>query len=276
MTQKQFEELVRKGIITHTGLTEKLSDPEFDIDKYITQTGILRSIKEDLKIDTPAEVLDVILAGGNVKIDADITIAEGTSLKFSTDTQLDLNGKSITGTVANIDKTNHDGDIVRISGTKSSIKNGSLIDNHVWDGKSTPAAVIFVENGAEVELDNVQVSGIYPLWVKGDGSTVTIKSGEFKSTDSQTLYVQGQSKIIIEGGTFEAPDYKGKNYCLNVKDDQFLKGKNAVDYIEVRGGTFKGFNPAANAENPVSSFVAEGYESVEVTPGVFVVQAIIN
>ena len=70
-----------------------------------------------------------------------------------------------------------------------------------------------------------------------------------------------ESHLIITGGTFEAKVLEQDQYwVLNIQDQHYAAGST----ITVYGGSFKNFDPANNkSENPATSFVAEGYESVE-------------
>lgn len=270
MTTKEFDALVNKGLITQVGTIGDTVMPTPDFCKmHVTHVNVADELVE-ADVDTPAEVLNVFGDGGEVELAGDVVLDPAQTITVSKDSAIDLKGNALKGQVSPSWKDN--GDLLHIAGGNVRIANGTIKDELAWDGKSSPAGTVFVDGGAQVELENVNVEGVYPVWVKDNGAVVTIKSGSFKSTVSQTLYVQGQSKIIVEGGTFEAPMFGTKNYCLNVKDSDYVKTKPATDYIEVRGGRFINFNPAMNSENPMSSFVAEGYESVEVGPGVFEVR----
>lgn len=272
MNAKQFDALVNKGAVTHVGVVadiERLSTDDFCA-HHITHHEIASELVEN-KIDTVDEIIAALTCGGPIKVEGDINLNPATTVLISKDTELNLNDKTISGEVGS--SSNNGGEMFYIDGCRVMIKNGSIADNLEWDGKSTPAGAVLITNGAEVEFDSVNVKGIYPVWIKGDGAVVTIKSGDFRSTVSQTIYIQGQSKVIIEGGNFEAPMFGTRNYCLNIKDSEYDKTKPATDYFEVRGGRFVNFNPAMNdAENPTTSFVAAGYESVEVEPNVFEVR----
>ena len=151
--------------------------------------------------------------------------------------------------------------------------NGHTLKNAV---ENAATDVIVVAEGATltVEGDGVieAVSGNDGYTIIADG-TVVINGGEFKAGKdangeaNAVVYVRGNGKAFVNGGYF--PNENASNYVLNKKD-----ADKATTVIEVRGGKFVGFNPAQSpSENPVENFVAEGYESVEVETGVFVVKA---
>ena len=151
--------------------------------------------------------------------------------------------------------------------------NGYTLKNAV-DNAATDVIVVAEGATLTVEGDGVieAVSGNDGYTIIADG-TVVINGGEFKAGKdangeaNAVVYVRGKGKAFVNGGYF--PNENASNYVLNKKD-----ADKATTVIEVRGGKFVGFNPAQSpSENPVENFVAEGYESVEVATGVFVVQA---
>lgn len=236
-------------------------------DDLINELNILAETPEETEAAIEA-LVEKIKEGGEVSINRNIERAPKNTVKLTKSSIIEGNGKTLYGEVNSNNKEG--GDLLHISnGANVEIKNLNIKDNHKWDGKSSPAAALFIDGSSNVKLENVNVKGVYPIWVNGNDSLLTIKGGEYKSTVSQAIYVYGQSKIIIEDGTFEAPMWGNKNYCINIKDSAYNKTKPATDYVEIKGGRFINFNPAQNAENPMTSFVADGYKSVEVEPGVW-------
>lgn len=103
----------------------------------------------------------------------------------------------------------------------------------------------------------------YSMAVWCDNGTVVINDGIYKNeTDSSArgtdlIYASGTGCIEINGGVFEAAK---PEWTLNVKDADYKAG---TAKIIVKGGKFKGFDPANNnAEGAGTNFVAEGYKSV--------------
>ena len=106
-------------------------------------------------------------------------------------------------------------------------------------------------------------SDMYSMAVWADSGKVVINNGVYKNaTDGSArgtdlIYASGTGCIEINGGIFEAAK---PEWTLNVKDSDYKAG---TAKIVVKGGSFKGFNPAnSNAEGPGTNFVAEGYKSV--------------
>lgn len=103
----------------------------------------------------------------------------------------------------------------------------------------------------------------YSMAVWADNGTVVINDGVYKNeTDGSTrgtdlIYASGNGCIEINGGIFEAAK---PEWTLNVKDADYKAG---TANIIVKGGSFKGFDPANNnAEGAGTNFVADGYKSV--------------
>lgn len=102
-----------------------------------------------------------------------------------------------------------------------------------------------------------------------DGGHLIINGGTYyvekdaKGKSNSTIYARKACTIEINGGVFSAePNAEGKTpYVLNQADDL------TVNCFSVKGGIFVGFNPADVNENKgaITSFVAEGYKSVETT-----------
>ena len=80
--------------------------------------------------------------------------------------------------------------------------------------------------------------------------------GSSRGTD--LIYASGTGCIEINGGVFEAAK---PEWTLNCKDADYKAG---TAKIIVKGGSFKGFDPANNsAEGAGTNFVADGYKSVK-------------
>lgn len=159
----------------------------------------------------------------------------------------------------------------------------------------------FSESNGVISTGN---SDCYPLWVKNGGELTIEGNGKViakEATYSMAVWVQG-GKLIINGGKFynggdgcdliyvsnggeahiyggefhatkrssEVPGTKNEYSALNIKDSD-----RATSKILVYGGRFYGFNPANNlSEGPNTNFVAEGYESVEISPNVWEVKKV--
>lgn len=179
--------------------------------------------------------------GGEVTLTEDVALSQ--SLQVQYDMTINLNGKNIT--VANESNELGEGDGIIVTGGKLTI------------------------NGEGTVKANTRA-----LWARGNGGAeIVINGGKYvgattASANSEVIYVSGNGKISIYGGSFEAVNqsdaFATAQYAvLNLHGN----GKTGCD-IKVYGGMFKNFNPADNiSENPKQSFVAEGYEVVTKTVG---------
>ena len=120
-------------------------------------------------------------------------------------------------------------------------------------------------NGGVTTLDGAgTVSGTlgsdnYSMAVWASNGTVVINDGTYiNMTDGSTRgTASGTGRIEINGGIFEAAK---PEWTLNCKDVDYKAG---TAKIIVKGGSFKGFDPANNnAEGAETNFVADGYKSV--------------
>ncbi len=121
------------------------------------------------------------------------------------------------------------------------------------------------------------------IWARGNtGAEVNIYGGNYVGSqdgNSSVIYASGDGVVNIYGGVFEAKIADKTSYAnktegvyaaLNVQDNQGT--------INVYGGTFINFDPvnpgtelASWNEAHPNGFVADGYVSVEIEEGVFVV-----
>ena len=145
--------------------------------------------------------------------------------------------------------------------------------------KSGIASVIKAANGAVVTV-NATTGGIdagsgatnnYAFYA--NSGTIIINGGNYtvgldKNGDGNAIayadraWEKGPGTIRVNGGTFEAAAAKnGHSYVLNAKD-----GNGCT--IEVKGGTFKNFDPSNNiSEGEGTNFVASGYAVTAVENG---------
>lgn len=134
------------------------------------------------------------------------------------------------------------------------------LNGHKLEYTGTDNAVMFRvnESGALTINGEGTVKSTGYIGLAYENGSITINGGDYDA--DCTVFQANGGEIYINGGTFTVRDSQwGTTYMLNHYDS--LK---EVGLIEVRGGSFKGFNPADNkAENPQMSFVPEGYEVVK-------------
>lgn len=102
-----------------------------------------------------------------------------------------------------------------------------------------------------------------------NGGTYNVGANTNSGKSNATIFVFGpdingrNGSVEINGGVFmaEADTNDGTLFVLNQSDDI------TDNCFSVKGGTFVGFNPASvnEAHGTITSFVAEGYKSVETT-----------
>ena len=151
------------------------------------------------------------------------------------------------------------------------VENDVVIDlngNDLIVNNPKDAIWIRVNNGATLTIDNEAQSTrstreVYSGTIIADcyiasaneGGVIEVYDGYYE-TSSTTLFQANGGEVYIYGGYFKVTNEKyGTTYMLN-----HIDSKKNVGLIEVTGGQFEGYNPAAStSENPVMSFVPEGY-----------------
>lgn len=183
-----------------------------------------------------------------------------------------LNGKAATiKVVENIDITNQ-----LVVGRKVTLDlNGKTLSNSadIWDkdGDKSNWSLISVQGNGNLTISGegnmlAKANDCYVIDVRDTGAKVTIENGTFNG-NLHTIYVN-KGELVVNGGTFDLQQVdskKGKEFMLNCLDANYTAG---TAKITVYGGTFKGFNPEANAAESVektTNFVAKGYVAVEGT-----------
>ena len=188
----------------------------------------------------------------NLEKGATVTLAEnysvdskskGVTIGVGVTSVLNLNGKKFSNKNA-------------VTDNKAALQvHGDLTINGDGEAYCAGGAVnnaIIVEQGGHLVING----GTYNVGKAGNG------------TSNATIFVAGPDKygrngsVEINGGVFMAEaGTDGTPFVLNQSDDI------TVNCFSVKGGTFVGFNPASvnEAKGAITSFVAEGYKSVETT-----------
>lgn len=256
MTIEELNQLAECGFITDVAvIAECKKNPELlntiDFGQYVSQVTSPLDVKEaeDLLRELMAEAAEVALKS-NTKL--------ATALVIEKEMTFDLNGKNLScGSFAE--------------------KNGEMLEGDV------DSFVFWVKKGGKLTINGngvVESSACkYSMAVWAQGGEVVINGGSYKNNGegSDLIYASAGGKITINGGEFhpcakeEGVDGTADLYtALNIKD-----GDRKTTKIEVYGGKFFNFDPANNAsEGKNTSFVANGYESVEIESGVFEVRKI--
>ena len=175
-----------------------------------------------------AESLKALFAtGGEAKLAADLIIDESMAVKAGKEVTLDLNGKTIKNT-----------------------SNSSAIDVYgklVINGEGT------VDGGEGG--DNVAVWSLAGGKLTINGGTFTV-GADANGSGNSTIYTTG-GDVVINGGTFStAAKYRDQYWTIN-------KQNGSTGKVEIYGGTFPGFDPAHPNTDDETTYVPDGYVSVE-------------
>lgn len=203
-----------------------------------------------MEVSTEEELLDAVLNSTDVKLANSVELVE--PLIIDHDFNLVVDSES---TLSMPDPATY-GSILRSTSGTLTISGDGIIDGGSDD------------NGA----------GSNRTAVRADGGNVVIESGNFKLAQGlNSVIYASKGHIYIYGGEFSADNEAEGNssqpyWLLNVLDSAYKSGEAS---ITVYGGKFYGFDPANNlSEGEGTNFVAEGYESIEIEPGVFEVRSI--
>lgn len=191
-------------------------------------------------------------AGKEVTLSEDYFVADkskGVTLDVGVTSVLNLNGKKF---------SNEN----RLEENKAALQvHGDLTIN--GDGE------VYCEGGANNNAIIVEQGGHLVI----NGGTYNVGANTNSGKSNATIFVMGPDKygkngsVEINGGVFMAEAGSDSDatpttpFVLNQHDDI------TVNCFSVKGGTFVGFNPASvnEAKGAITSFVADGYKSVETT-----------
>lgn len=176
--------------------------------------------------------------GGEATLAADLVLDESMAVKSGKEVVLNLNGKTV--------KNNSNSAAFEVY--------GSLVLN----GEGT------VDGGEGG--DNVAVWSMPGGKLTINGGTYTV-GADANGLGNSTIYTTG-GDVVINGGTFStAAKYRDSYWTIN-------KQNGSTGKVEIYGGTFPGFDPANPNTDDETTYVADGYVSVEkdgvwtVLPGV--------
>ena len=176
------------------------------------------------KYETLAEAIAAAKAGDTITLLANVADFEGAVV--TKNLTFDFGDYTITGktgaTVLHVKNAK-----VTLNGKTGGIDGGAGGDN----------IAVRADTGAEVIING----GVYTVGADANG------------LGNSTVYVTDNGKVTINGGTFSSKaTYNGKHYVLNVNNS-------AKGTFEVKGGTFKDFDPLSGDDNLGGNFAPEGY-----------------
>ena len=176
--------------------------------------------------------------GGEATLAADLVLDESMAVKSGKEVVLNLNGKTV--------KNNSNSSAFDVYG--SLVING---EGTVDGGEGGDNNAVWSMPGGKLTIN---------------GGTYTV-GADANASGNSTIYTTG-GDVVINGGTFSsAAKYAGRYWTIN-------KQNGSTGKVEIYGGTFPGFDPANPNTDDETTYVAEGYVSVEkdgvwtVLPGV--------
>ena len=143
------------------------------------------------------------------------------------------------------------------------VRAGMVIDlngfNLTYNGTADVMARVY-EGGLTFEGEGIVETAASYVALAYEGATITVNGDASFKAGSCTVFQANGGKIYLNGGFYEVADTQwGTTFMLNHYDS--LKD---VGLIEVKGGSFKGFNPADNkADGQGTSYLADGYSVIE-------------
>ncbi len=225
-----------------------------------------------------------IAMGGSYTLQSDVTLSE--PLQVGANMVLDLNGKTITGTmhksVGAVIKVAEGASLKVIGGTISSTaeNGGSAIENKGTlkiEGTTLNGApnangswpAYTVNNTGEMNANGVIITSYHGAVASyGDGAVVTLNDCEIDMTGipgftSHGIYTYNNGKVVVNGGTY-----------ANKATDQNASGASVINgAVEVNAGTFTGrienyygtpvLKGGTYTVKPNANFIAAGYNVIE-------------
>lgn len=199
--------------------------------------------------------IEMIAAGGYVKLTNDIDLINTCAI-IEKDVTIDLNGHKIIGGV--------------FAESNGSINDGNS-DSFVFWVKS---GILTINGDGVIESKDAK----YSIAVWANGGDININGGTYINNGDgcDLIYLSNSANVNINGGEFRATEKisaegtSNRYSAINIKDSN-----KSTCSVSVQGGVFYGFNPADNlSENPKMNFVADGYESVEISEDVWMVREV--
>ena len=183
-----------------------------------------------------AESLRALFAtGGEATLTEDLLLDKTVAVEAGKEVVLDLNGKTV--------KNNSNSSAFDVYG--SLVING---EGTVDGGEGGDNVAVWSRAGGKLTIN---------------GGTYTV-GADANGFGNSTIYTTG-GDVVINGGTFStAAKYAGRYWTIN-------KQNGSTGKVEIYGGTFPGFNPADPNTDDETTYVADGYVSVEAEEGVWTV-----
>jgi len=220
-------------------LTVKLTSGDYEKVEALTAQQTL-IIGEGVTID------ELVLKGGNLKLEGDLTLTK--PLEVKQDLVLDLGGHTLTTAETLVDGSSSA--VVIVYSGEVTVKNGTITTSGASSHKNMGALWVRGTENAQVTIED-------GVTLKGNNWNETVEG----QTDCMaTVYVSNSNGYVtINGGEFycvQQTQEEGQNQILNYKNAFTTQN------IIVKGGKFYRMNPAKGNGAEIS-YLADGYESSE-------------
>lgn len=221
--------------------------------------GDLLTVNQDFNI-----VVDPDFKGGDKTYDAvSANLEKGATVTLAENYSVDSKSKGVTLGVGVTSVLNLNGK--KFSNENAVTDNKAALQVH-GDLTINGDGEVYCKGGADNNAIIVEQGGHLVI----NGGTYNVGANTNSGKSNATIFVMGPDKygrngsVEINGGVFMAEagsDSDATPFVLNQHDDI------TINCFSVKGGTFVGFNPASvnEAHGAITSFVAEGYKSVETT-----------
>lgn len=201
-----------------------------DVSAVIKVNGIPLFVNSDGSaiINSESVLKDAIAAGGDVTLEGDVSDIKE-SIDVTETTTLNMAGRTISGTVDTPGKV-----------ALFQVENDS---------------VLTIKGNGTINVDAYCVD--VGATSRGTSGSVVIEDGVFETQSASAVQVE-KGNLTIKGGSFKTT-YSTPKYLINIID-----GSRDSSKVTITGGKFYQFDPSKVSEGSITSFVADGYEAVEV------------
>lgn len=200
------------------------------------------ALTEPVEVATADALKAAIAAGENVKLMADITLAEPLQITKNANAIVDLNGKTITAALKQEGRHHY---AIDNYGTLTLAGEGAI------NARGIENFGTMTING-NITITNVDTNGGSTIWNEGNlvinGGTFTTNAQAGAGSYGGALYTEEGHRAVINGGTFIANSqltYAICNYGETIINDAVVKGKHGAVAADsgavtvIKGGSFE-------------------------------------
>ena len=207
------------------------------------------------QVSSVDELSTALTNGGNIQLDADITVDNAQNWTITKDVVLDLNGKKLTN---NVDQLNYY--IMKVSeGSLTITDNSSNHDGIIESTSTTHGYGIQLRSGGQFTLLNGTIKTTQEtvdIYTSAENCSITISGGQLISSSDSALCVRGENtKVDITGGTLQSDGRTGiyvSNYgepdsiVINMSGGKLIHNNGRSGAMQIYNGAT--VNISGNAE----------------------------